>query len=154
MDTGGDLAASVCDQPQNRSWKTRLCDDPFGSGIRDAAGDICALKFREIDWHKKVITYAQQKSGKINALPLLSPIGDAIIDYLKNGRLDSDCRQCIHPSRPSVWADCFQFHTIRKYQTVYATGRDDNPKTQGSTLHAPYGGKHASQGWCSPHDDQ
>ena len=54
------------------------------------AGDICALKFREIDWHKKVITYAQQKSGKINALPLLSPIGDAIIDYLKNGRLDSD----------------------------------------------------------------
>ena len=38
MDTGGDLAASVCDQPQNRSWKTRLCDDPFGSGIRDAGG--------------------------------------------------------------------------------------------------------------------
>ena len=68
------------------------------------AGDICALKFREIDWHKKVITYAQQKSGKINALPLLSPIGDAIIDYLKNGRLDSDCDNVfirhVHPYGP------------------------------------------------------
>lgn len=38
------------------------------------AGDICALKFKEIDWHKKVITYRQQKSGKINTLPLLPPI--------------------------------------------------------------------------------
>ena len=55
------------------------------------AGDICALKFREIDWHKRVITYTQQKSGKANTLPLLPPIGEAIIDYLKNGRLDSAC---------------------------------------------------------------
>ncbi len=55
------------------------------------AGDICALKFKEIDWRKKVIIYTQQKSGKINTLPLLPPIGEAIIDYLKNGRLDSDC---------------------------------------------------------------
>ena len=55
------------------------------------AGDICALNFKEIDWRKKVITYTQQKSGKINTLPLLPLIGEAIIDYLKNGRLDSDC---------------------------------------------------------------
>lgn len=65
------------------------------------AGDICALKFREIDWRKKVITYTQQKSGKVNTLPLLPQIGEAIIDYLKNGRLDSDCNQVfirhIHP---------------------------------------------------------
>ena len=65
------------------------------------AGDICALKFREIDWHKKVITYTQQKSGKINTLPLLPQIGEAIIDYIRNGRLDSDCDHVfirhIHP---------------------------------------------------------
>lgn len=65
------------------------------------AGDICALKFREIDWRKRVITYTQQKSGKVNTLPLLPPIGEAIIDYLKNGRLDSDCDNVfirhIHP---------------------------------------------------------
>lgn len=65
------------------------------------AGDICALKFKEIDWRRKVIIYTQQKSGKINTLPLLPPIGEAIIDYLKNGRLDSDCDNVfirhIHP---------------------------------------------------------
>ena len=38
-----------------------------------------------------MITYTQQKTKKTNTLPLLPIIGDAIIDYLKNGRLDSDC---------------------------------------------------------------
>lgn len=55
------------------------------------AGDICALKFKNLDWHQKLITYTQQKTKKVNTLPLLPVIGDAIIDYLKNGRLDSDC---------------------------------------------------------------
>lgn len=55
------------------------------------AGDICALKFKNLDWRQKLITYTQQKTKKTNTLPLLPIIGDAIIDYLKNGRLDSDC---------------------------------------------------------------
>lgn len=55
------------------------------------AGDICALKFNNLDWRQKLITYTQQKTKKVNTLPLLPVIGDAIIDYLKNGRLDSDC---------------------------------------------------------------
>lgn len=64
-------------------------------------GDICALKFKNLDWHQKLITYTQQKTKKVNTLPLLPVIGDAIIDYLKNGRLDSDCDNVfirhIHP---------------------------------------------------------
>jgi len=55
------------------------------------AGDICALQFKNIDWHRKLIIYTQQKTGKDNVLPLLPSVGEAIIDYLKNGRLDSDC---------------------------------------------------------------
>ena len=65
------------------------------------AGDICALKFKNLDWHQKLITYTQQKTKKTNTLPLLPIIGDAIIDYLKNGRLDSGCDNVfirhIHP---------------------------------------------------------
>lgn len=65
------------------------------------AGDICALKFKNLDWHQKLITYTQQKTQKVNTLPLLPVIGDAIIDYLKNGRLDSECDNVfirhIHP---------------------------------------------------------
>lgn len=49
------------------------------------AGDICALKFKNLDWHQKLITYTQQKTQKVNTLPLLPVIGDAIIDYLKMG---------------------------------------------------------------------
>jgi len=55
------------------------------------AGDICSLTFKNLDWNQKLITYTQQKTKKVQTLPLLPAIGDAIIDYLKNGRLDSDC---------------------------------------------------------------
>lgn len=54
------------------------------------AGDICALKFKNLDWNQKLIIYTQQKTKKVNTLPLLPIIGEAIIDYLKNGRLDSN----------------------------------------------------------------
>ena len=82
------------------------------------AGDICALKFKEIDWRKKVITYTQQKTGKINALPLLPPIGEAIIDYLKNGRFDSDCDHVfirhIHPYG-AIASSSTLSETIKRY---------------------------------------
>lgn len=39
------------------------------------AGDICALKFKNLDWHQKLITYTQQKTQKVNTLPLLPVIG-------------------------------------------------------------------------------
>lgn len=55
------------------------------------AGDICTLRFSNFDWKRKVITYVQQKTKKTNTLPILPEIGEAIIDYLKNGRLESDC---------------------------------------------------------------
>lgn len=53
-------------------------------------GDICALKFENFDWHRKLITYTQQKTGKVNVLPILSELGDAMIDYLKNGRIETE----------------------------------------------------------------
>ena len=64
-------------------------------------GDICALKFENIDWHRKLITYTQQKTGKVNVLPVLPEVGDAIIEYLKNGRIETDCKNVfvrhLHP---------------------------------------------------------
>jgi len=55
-------------------------------------GDINALMFENLDWNRKLITYVQQKTSKTNTLPLLPEIGEAIIDYLKNGRLESDSK--------------------------------------------------------------
>lgn len=54
------------------------------------AGDICALKFSDFDWNRRLITYIQQKTNKSNTLPILPEIGEAVIDYLKNARLESD----------------------------------------------------------------
>jgi integrase len=56
------------------------------------AGDICCLKFENLDWNLKLITYTQQKTNKVNVLPILPAVGDAIIDYLKHGRIETESK--------------------------------------------------------------
>lgn len=53
-------------------------------GLR--AADIANLSFDNIDWDNSLITLTMKKTGKEIELPLLVEIGNAIIDYLKNGR--------------------------------------------------------------------
>lgn len=53
-------------------------------GLR--ASDICTLKFENILWEKNLISINQHKTGRQIELPLLSGIGNAIIDYLKYAR--------------------------------------------------------------------
>jgi integrase/recombinase XerD len=53
-------------------------------GLR--ASDICLLQFRNLDWDRNVINLVQYKTKKEIELPLLANIGEAIIDYIQNGR--------------------------------------------------------------------
>lgn len=53
-------------------------------GLR--ASDITSLSLKNIDWDKNTITLNQNKTGEPLFLPLLSSVGNAIIDYLQNGR--------------------------------------------------------------------
>lgn len=57
-------------------------------GLR--ATDVCCLTFENIRWEQSVIILNQQKTNKRIELPLLSEIGEAIIDYLKYGRPKSE----------------------------------------------------------------
>ena len=57
-------------------------------GLR--ASDIRLLQFHELDWDQNVINIIQSKTHKKIELPLLSIIGEAIIDYTINGRPKSD----------------------------------------------------------------
>ena len=57
-------------------------------GLR--ASDITNLSFENISWEQNVIRLNQYKTGRPIELPLLSDVGNAIIDYLKNGRPKSD----------------------------------------------------------------
>lgn len=53
-------------------------------GLR--ASDICGLKFESIHWETNTIILIQHKTSKKIELPLLTEIGNAMIDYLKYGR--------------------------------------------------------------------
>lgn len=57
-------------------------------GLR--ASDICRLKFENIHWETNTIHLIQTKTKEKIELPLLTEIGNAIIDYLKYGRPVSD----------------------------------------------------------------
>ncbi|MFW6271312.1 MAG: tyrosine-type recombinase/integrase [Bacillota bacterium] len=57
-------------------------------GLR--ASDICRLKFKNIKWEQNNITIKQTKTARTVELPLLTEVGNAIIDYLKYGRPESE----------------------------------------------------------------
>lgn len=59
-------------------------------GLR--ASDIANVKFENLSWDKSVIVLNQYKTGKKIELPILSDVGNAIIDYLKYGRPKSSER--------------------------------------------------------------
>jgi site-specific recombinase XerD len=67
-------------------------------GIR--ASDICGLRFENILWERNVLIFNQSKTSKTLELPLLSEIGNAIIDYLKHGRPISEESYCFLNARP------------------------------------------------------
>jgi len=57
------------------------------TGLR--AADIRNLKISDINWKTHTLKIITGKTGEPLELPLLEPVGWAIIDYLKNGRPES-----------------------------------------------------------------
>lgn len=53
-------------------------------GLR--ASDVANLKFENLLWEQSTIVFNQYKTGKNIELPLLTEVGNAIIDYLRYGR--------------------------------------------------------------------
>lgn len=53
------------------------------------SSDIVDFSFDQIDWDKNTITFDQHKTNIPVSYPLIASIGNAIIDYLKNGRPDT-----------------------------------------------------------------
>lgn len=58
-------------------------------GLRSV--DARNLKFADIDWQKRQLHIFQSKTQESVILPLLDDVGWAIIDYLKNGRPQTEC---------------------------------------------------------------
>ena len=60
-------------------------------GLR--CSDIAGLTFENLDWDRDLICLIQFKTKKVIELPLLSDVGEAIINYMKYGRPVSGLRQ-------------------------------------------------------------
>lgn len=61
------------------------------TGLR--AVDIVHLKLSDIDWYRGEIHVVQSKTGGVLSLPILPETGEAIKDYILNGRPASDCQE-------------------------------------------------------------
>jgi len=69
-------------------------------GIR--ANDVRQLRLDDIHWDKSRIVIKQSKTGKSLTLPLLEEVGEAIIDYLRNGRPPSHYRELFLTARVPI----------------------------------------------------
>lgn len=66
-------------------------------GLR--ASDIAFLKLENIDWPRNIVSLTMHKTGKPIELPLLADVGNAIIDYVRYGRMDTPSRSVFISTR-------------------------------------------------------
>lgn len=60
-------------------------------GLR--VGDLRRLELGWFDWRAKTVAFSQHKTGLPLTLPLPGDVGWAVIDYIRHGRPEADCRQ-------------------------------------------------------------
>jgi integrase/recombinase XerD len=60
-------------------------------GLR--AAEVASLKLDDIDWRYERLKIRERKAGNTTTYPLSAVVGAAIVDYLKNGRPATTCRE-------------------------------------------------------------
>lgn len=107
----------------------------LGAGLGLRACDIAALKLSDVDWIRGEIRILQSKTANTVVLPLTESVGEALSDYILNGRPKTDAKQifiCLKaPYTPiksavtigEIYRDCCKaiglppsksFHTLRR----------------------------------------
>jgi len=66
-------------------------------GLR--AGEITRLRLDDLDWRRDRFRITQSKTGRTAELPLMGPVGNAILDYLRHGRPESQHREVFLKAR-------------------------------------------------------
>jgi integrase len=54
--------------------------------------EVAALTLDDIDWKHNRLTVGARKADHSTAYPLVPPVGEAILDYIKGGRPGTDHR--------------------------------------------------------------
>jgi len=60
-------------------------------GLR--AGEVVRLRLDDIDWREDRIRVRRSKTGVESHLPLVGPVGEALLKYLQKGRPETDARE-------------------------------------------------------------
>lgn len=66
-------------------------------GLR--SGEIRNLAIEDIDWRAESVRVRHSKTGACSFLPLMAPVGEALLDYLRRGRPVTDRREVFIRSR-------------------------------------------------------
>ena len=60
-------------------------------GLR--AGEVTRLQMEDIDWREERLRIRHSKTGYESFLPLVAPVGEAVLEYLERGRPQTSLRQ-------------------------------------------------------------
>jgi site-specific recombinase XerD len=66
-------------------------------GLR--SGEIRNLLLDDIDWRAESLRIRHSKTGAVSFLPLMAPVGEAVLEYLRRGRPQTDRREVFIRSR-------------------------------------------------------
>lgn len=92
-------------------------------GLR--AGEIRNLRIEDIDWRKEAIRVRHSKTQACSFLPLMEPVGEAVLAYLRSGRPATDAREIFIRTRAP-------YHKLEKlYSLVRRRLRDAGIKPPG-----------------------
>lgn len=83
------------------------------------SSDITNLCFNDINWDDNVICFSQNKTGNPVEYPLLASVGNAIIDYIKNGRPVTNVPEIIVAAESSKKGKPLSPPTIHSIVTKY-----------------------------------
>jgi integrase len=72
----------------------------LGAAFAPRALDIVSLRIEDIDWTCSKMTFILHKNKRLHTVALLPVVGNAILDYLLNGRPDCDTTHLFLTSRP------------------------------------------------------
>lgn len=56
-------------------------------------GEITGLKLGDVDWRAETLRVHHSKTGAHTLLPLMAPVGDALLSYLRHGRPKTEARE-------------------------------------------------------------
>lgn len=105
------------------------------------SSDIVNFCFEQIDWDRNTISLIQHKTGSSVVYPLLSSVGNAVIDYLKHGRPKTEAQEIIVSCEPARRGKKLGAPTIHSIVTKYM--RRANISHWQQKKHGPHSLRHS-----------